>query len=61
MIDADYHDHIILPVTTLGEDFLIKKGMRTAQGIFQKYMVTDGDEVGVGEKRRGRFGSTGEF
>ncbi len=61
VIDADYHDHIILPVTTLGEDFLIKKGMRTAQGIFQKYMVTDGDEVGVGEKRRGRFGSTGEF
>ncbi len=61
VIDADYKDHIILPMKSLGEDFLIKKGMRIAQGIFQKYFTTDGDEPGIGEKRRGRFGSTGEF
>lgn len=61
VIDADYQDHILLPVTTLGEDFQIKKGMRVAQGIFQKYFVVDGDKIGEGEKRCGRFGSTGEF
>ena len=61
VIDADYQDHIILPMISLGESFEIKKGMRIAQGIFQKYLTVDGDEVGVGEKRFGRFGSTGEF
>lgn len=61
VIDADYRDHIILPVTSLCGDFDIKRGMRIAQGIFQKYLTVDGDNVGVGEVRRGRFGSTGEF
>lgn len=61
VIDADYRGHIILPVTSLVGDFEIKRGMRIAQGIFQKYLTVDGDSVGVGEIRRGRFGSTGEF
>ena len=61
VIDADYQDHILLPVISLGENFQIKKGMRIAQGIFQKYFVVDGDEIGIGDKRLGRFGSTGEF
>ena len=61
VIDADYRGHIILPVTSLCGDFDIKRGMRIAQGIFQKYFTVDGDSVGVGEVRRGRFGSTGEF
>lgn len=61
VIDADYQDHILLPMISLGESFEIKKGMRIAQGIFQKYLTVDGDEIGVGEKRFGRFGSTGEF
>ena len=61
VIDADYHDHIILPVISFGGDFEIKKGMRIAQGIFQKYLTVDGDTIGVGEIRRGRFGSTGDF
>ena len=61
VIDADYRDHIILPVISLGGDFEIKRGMRIAQGIFQKYFTVDGDTIGVGEVRRGRFGSTGEF
>ena len=61
VIDADYRDHIILPVMSFGGDFEIKKGMRIAQGIFQKYLTIDGDTVGVGEVRRGRFGSTGDF
>lgn len=61
VIDADYRDHIILPVTSLCGDFDIKRGMRIAQGVFQKYFTVDGDSVGVGEVRRGRFGSTGDF
>jgi len=61
VIDADYRGHIILPVTSLVGDFEIKRGMRIAQGIFQKYFTVDGDTLGVGEVRRGRFGSTGEF
>ena len=61
VIDADYRGHIILPVTSLNGDFEIKRGMRIAQGIFQKYLTVDGDEVGRGAVRRGRFGSTGEF
>ncbi|MBR4905144.1 MAG: dUTP diphosphatase [Selenomonadaceae bacterium] len=61
VIDADYRDHIILPVISFDGEFEIKKGMRIAQGIFQKYLTIDGDIIGVGELRRGRFGSTGDF
>ena len=61
VIDADYQDHIILPVISFAGEFEIKKGMRIAQGIFQKYFPIDGDEIGTGAKRSGRFGSTGDF
>lgn len=61
VIDADYQDHIILPMISFAGEFEIKKGMRVAQGIFQKYFPADGDEIGVGAKRSGRFGSTGNF
>lgn len=61
VIDADYRGHIILPVTSLSGDFEIKRGMRIAQGLFQKYLTVDGDTIGVGATRCGRFGSTGEF
>ena len=61
VIDSDYNDHIMLPMLNLGnEDFHISKGMRIAQGVFQKYFTIDGDEVGVGAVRKGGFGSTGE-
>ncbi len=61
VIDADYRGHIILPVASLGGEVVIERGMRIAQGVFQKYLTVDGDTVGVGEVRRGRFGSTGNF
>ncbi|MBQ7704083.1 MAG: dUTP diphosphatase [Selenomonadaceae bacterium] len=61
VIDADYQDHIILPVVSFFGEFEIKKGMRIAQGIFQKYLTVDGDKIGIGAARAGRFGSTGEF
>lgn len=61
VIDADYRGHIILPIVSLNGDFEIQRGMRIAQGVFQKYLTVDGDTIGVGEVRRGRFGSTGDF
>ena len=61
VIDADYRGHIILPVASLSGEVVIERGMRIAQGVFQKYLTVDGDEVGRGEVRRGRFGSTGDF
>ena len=61
VIDADYRGHIILPIVSLSGDFEIQRGMRIAQGVFQKYLTVDGDTIGVGEVRRGRFGSTGDF
>ena len=61
VIDAHYNDHILLPLISLSGSFEIKKNMRVAQGIFQKYLTVDGDKIGEGEKRTGRFGSTGEF
>lgn len=61
VIDADYNDHILLPVVSFYGEFEIKKGMRVAQGVFQKYLPVDGDKIGVGATRNGRFGSTGEF
>lgn len=61
VIDADYKDHIILPVISFNGEFEIKKGMRVAQGVFQKYLPVDGDKIGVGAIRAWRFGSTGEF
>ena len=61
VIDADYNGHILFPMLNLGEqDFEIKKGMRVAQGVFQKYLTVDGDEAGIGNKRQGGFGSTGD-
>jgi len=59
VIDADYQDHILLPMICLAGSFEIKKGMRIAQGIFQKYLLADGDDFASGAKRTGGFGSTG--
>ena len=61
VIDADYNGHIMFPMINFGdEDFQITKGMRVAQGVFQKYLTIDGDEAGMGAARNGGFGSTGD-
>lgn len=58
VIDADYNGHIMIPLLNLSnETFNITKGMRIAQGIFQKFLITDDDNVN--EIRQGGFGSTG--
>ncbi|MBR1398489.1 MAG: dUTP diphosphatase [Selenomonadaceae bacterium] len=60
VIDADYGGHILFPIINFGDsDFFIKKGMRLAQGVFQKYLTIDNDKAGIGELRSGGFGSTG--
>lgn len=65
VIDADYYNnaknegHIFAPIKNLsGKTVFIKKGERVAQGIFQKYLLTDKDNFENGAKRTGGFGST---
>ncbi len=63
IIDADYYNnpdnegHIMIPLHNFGtETRSFKVGDRIAQGIFEKYLVVDGDEVT--SERTGGFGST---
>ena len=59
VIDADYEGELLLPMMRLIDgSFRIERGMRIAQGIFRKYLTADGDEIGIGAKRHGGFGST---
>lgn len=68
IIDADYYGnaknegHIMLPVLNLGAKVVhLPKGTRIAQGIFQRYLLADGDTCDAGAYRVGGFGSTGEL
>ncbi|MGO9014700.1 MAG: dUTP diphosphatase [Dissulfurispiraceae bacterium] len=65
IIDSDYYNnpgnegHIMVGIYNhSGTAFTVKKGERIAQGIFQKYLLVDGDDAD-GE-RSGGIGSTGE-
>lgn len=64
VIDADYVEnadnggHIFIPLRNLGAaPVVIAAGERIAQGIFQRYLITDDDTPGG--TRSGGFGSTG--
>ncbi len=66
IIDADYYNnsdndgHIIIAIRNVsGEERIIKKGDRIAQGIIQKFFITSDDKV-ISEERKGGFGSTGK-
>ena len=66
IVDADYYNnpdnegHILLAVCNGGPDtVVVTKGMRLAQGIFYKYLLTDQDHLEKKESRRGGIGSTG--
>ena len=66
IIDADYYDnpdnegHILIALINGGsQDVVISAGMRIAQGIFCKYLLTDQDESNGKEERTGGIGSTG--
>lgn len=65
IIDADYYNnqdnegHILVAVYNHSDiPVEIQKGMRIAQGIFSKYLLTD-DDCSINE-RNGGFGSTGQ-
>lgn len=65
VIDSDYYGNEandgnigIAFVNNSSVDYVIKKGERCCQGIFQQYYVVDGDDAdGV---RAGGYGSTGK-
>lgn len=64
IIDADYYKNeknygnIGLPLTnTTDSTMFIKAGTKVAQGIFEKYYITDDDETNT--ERKGGMGSTG--
>ena len=66
IIDADYYDnpdnegHILIALINGGsQDVVVSTGMRIAQGIFCKYLLTDQDESTGKEERTGGIGSTG--
>ena len=66
IIDADYYDnpdnegHILIALINGGsQDVVVSTGMRIAQGIFCKYLLTDRDELTGKEERTGGIGSTG--
>jgi dUTP pyrophosphatase len=64
IIDKDYYNnpnnegHIMIPLYNFGKQIAqIKKGERVAQGVFQRYFVTDDDASS--SERTGGFGSSG--
>jgi dUTP pyrophosphatase len=64
IIDADYYNnesnegHIFLALQNEGSnDWVIKKGDKIVQGIFQKYLIVD-NEIIEDKKRIGGLGST---
>ena len=66
IIDADYYNnpdnegHILIAVVNGGpREVVIDKGMRIAQGIFSRYLLTDQDVLAVKKSRTGGIGSTG--
>lgn len=65
IVDSDYYNnpdnegHIMIAIFNHGQqEVYIEKGSRIAQGIFQKYLLTDTDNSHTGV-RMGGFGSTG--
>lgn len=64
VIDSDYYEnedndgHIMFAFYNVStEDVLIKKGEAIGQGVFQKFLTIDNEEL-ITEERKGGFGST---
>lgn len=64
IIDSDYYNsdnegHIFIKIRNEGsKEMIIKKGEAFCQGIFQSYLLADGDDFNQGEDRNGGIGST---
>ena len=68
IIDADYYNnpdnegHILIALVNGGKkDVVIESGMRIAQGVFCKYLLTDSDAGEKKDARVGGIGSTGNL
>lgn len=65
VFDSNYTGEWIIGLVNLGkEEFMIKKGQKIAQVVFQKIEVPEIEEVNELEETNrndGRFGSTGKF
>lgn len=66
IIDADYYNnsenegHILIAIYNHNlQEIVINKGVRIAQGIFYKYLLTDIDDHDIFSIRKGGLGSTG--
>lgn len=66
IIDSDYYNnednegHILIMIKNNSKEAVsIKQGDRFCQGIIVAFFTVDGDEVGVGDVRKGGLGSTG--
>lgn len=61
VIDADYYPKPIGVIihSQSDEPITFKVGAKIAQGIFQKYLIADGDDVDAA--RNGGYGSTGDY
>ena len=64
VIDSDYYEnedndgHIMFAFFNVStEDVVIKKGEAIGQGVFQKFLTIDNEEL-ITEERKGGFGST---
>lgn len=63
LIDSDYYSNpnndgnIGIRFLNLGSPFIIQKGDKICQGVFETYLTADGDDSKG--KRQGGFGSTG--
>ncbi len=67
IIDADYYGNktndgnIAMALYNYGTNpIFLKKGDKVAQGIFEKYLTTDDDNVGITNERIGGIGSSGK-
>lgn len=65
IIDADYYNnpsnegHILIALRNIGQvPQVIEKQERIAQGIFEKYLLCDGDDFKIEVRRLGGFGSS---
>jgi dUTP pyrophosphatase len=65
VVDSDYYNNPsnegeigFLFYNTSSDTVIIKKGSKIGQGVFHKYLITDGDNAGG--IREGGYGSTGK-
>lgn len=67
IVDSDYYDNpdtggnimVLLKNTSFNLYATVEAGERIVQGIFETYLLADGDDFDTGDIRQGGYGSTG--